>query len=686
MLAIVGIIYWQQSKNAIIENKIENAVSKKSDNLYSIKYDSSFIDELNGNASFYNVSLLSDSTNASSDSKKNIYQVQIGEVAIRGANLAGLLTGNRFKAKSINIIRPVFTITRNKEADQIFTKEDTLALYEQILGKYKSIEADEIIIDKGTLTMYDERTMAQTQIREINLSLKQFKIDSTKDYENLVSYFIRGVNANIGNVAFINSSKDQFTFNGINFNAAAKLMTIKSLQQVLKNKTVTDFRNISLNGLETDIFLRQQKIEANELSTDGGLFTLYRKKGKGNNTFETDSSVFDKAKIGKVSIGKTKVVVVNRDKPEEPPITLNNVQLTASDIPVIEDGSLNKLIANSNWIIKGDGLQTQTENKSHNISIGSFVIDKYKQTAHVKNFSLLPTMSEAAFVKSRKVQEDYIELQLNNVSFTKLDLQEAFAMQSFNAAELTVEPVIKIFNDRTLPRNLKSKIPTDPAMLVKSLPYPINVRRLVIKNGYFSYRERGMISAKTGILFFDKLNAVIFNVTNTPAVYNNNPAMMLQANSRFMGKADFATTWKFPLNKSNGPFTLNGKLGDIEGTSLNVALEPQAMVSIKKGNINSFVFNTVGDYSQAKTNATILYEDLKLSLLKMETGKRELQKKSALSFLANIFISDRNPDNGRVRQNEVEFKRDSSRSFFYLVSQSFFLSIRKSMTGKNNVK
>ena len=61
LAAIGGWFYWQQHKKGIIKDSIENAISKGTDSLYFIHYDSSSIDEINGNASFYNVSLQSDS-------------------------------------------------------------------------------------------------------------------------------------------------------------------------------------------------------------------------------------------------------------------------------------------------------------------------------------------------------------------------------------------------------------------------------------------------------------------------------------------------------------------------------------------------------------------------------------------------------------------------------------------------
>src|SRR6478752_9308376 len=83
--AIGGYIYWQQNKKRIIREAIESTIQKKTDSLYYIHYDSSHIDELNGNASFYNVSLQSDSAQkkmlAGTDSLPNtLYFITVNEV------------------------------------------------------------------------------------------------------------------------------------------------------------------------------------------------------------------------------------------------------------------------------------------------------------------------------------------------------------------------------------------------------------------------------------------------------------------------------------------------------------------------------------------------------------------------------------------------------------------------------
>lgn len=118
-----GLIFWQQYKKGIIKSSIESAINKGTDSLYFIHYDSSFIDEINGNASFYNVTLQSDSLQKQlvmydTAAAATVYNIQIDEVSIRGANIPGLISNTSIEASSILIKHPVVYIIRSGKKEK----------------------------------------------------------------------------------------------------------------------------------------------------------------------------------------------------------------------------------------------------------------------------------------------------------------------------------------------------------------------------------------------------------------------------------------------------------------------------------------------------------------------------------------------------------------------------------------
>jgi hypothetical protein len=99
------------------------------------------------------------------------------------------------------------------------------------------------------------------------------------------------------------------------------------------------------------------------------------------------------------------------------------------------------------------------------------------------------------------------------------------------------------------------------------------------------------------------------------------------------------------------------------------------MASIKSGKINKLSFNMSGNDYQVKGTSTLLYENLKVELLKKDSAA--LKKKGLMSLLTNILIKDANPKNGVVRTGEISFQRDVYKSFFNLVWKGIFSGIKQ---------
>jgi hypothetical protein len=685
-------LYWQLNKKKIIARSIESAVSKKTDSLYYIKYDSSAIDELNGNASFYNVVLQSDSVAnhiASDDTSNNImYDVRVGEVAVKGVNIPGLLAGKNIEARSIHIIHPDIQIIRlGNKTDEAMSRDDSVAVYEKILGKFKSIKATEIVVEGGKVSFSNKTAQPHTTLQDINLTLDNFRVDSTKDYSNLVSYFVKGLHATVGETVF-KSAGGVLSFDQVEYDATRRFVKVRKFQQ--RNpagQLVSAINNIAITGLSTNAFIVDQKLIADSLSADGGTLTVYRKKAANNNDeIELDSSFFDKAVLRTVRLGSTRVSVYNKDNPAEAPMVLNNIKFSASDIPVVSSGNhLKNIISNSKWLLSGDGLSSLTKDKVYKISLGPFIIDHYNERVSVQQISIVPQISEAAFYKMHKVQKDIYDFNFKNLVATGVDINTFIAQRILHAGNLSLQPILKIYSDRTIPPDPKSKFGKYPHQTVQKMKTQLDVRKVQINNGFVQYRERGVLTGQIGSIFFDKLNGTMENVTNIPGSISKTPTATVTASAMFMGVNNFTTKWNMPLNSNNGAFTLVGKLGAMDGRILNAALEPLGKASIRQGTIKGFDFTVSGNDSSAHPKVTLLYNDLKIDFLKKESDENDLQRRKALSTLANIIIRNDNPHNGVVRKNETYYQREMNRSFFYLVWKSVFTAAQKTVTGKNNL-
>ena len=681
-----GWFYWQQHKKGIIKDTIETAISKGTDSLYFIHYDSSSIDEVNGNASFYNVTLQSDSLQKQllmydTASSATIYNIQIAQVSILGANIAGLLSNTSIEATSILIKKPViYIISSGKKEKKILNSNDSLAIYEKLLGKFKSINAKEIVIENGILNFADKTGQPNTAFRDINIQLKKFRIDSTRDYQNILSYFVKDIVAKVKEV-YIKGDKNTATFADVEYNAPGRFISLKKFQQKNSDdKIVFDVNNTSISNISTDAFILNQQLKAEELTSSGGMLTFYIKQKKNadstNDEIEIDNNYFDEAQLNKVAVGNTKITIYNKAKPDKAPIVINNVKFNASEIQKLHSGtSIKNLISNSNWSLSGDGFSVVTENNRYRMTLGAFDMNNANATMHIKSFSVKPMLSEDAFTRTLAHQEDLYTIELNNIELTGIDTRLLIIQRKLEAAAATLQPGLKVYRDRTIAPDLTNKVGKYPQQLLQTIKFPFSIKKMIVKNGSVSYTEKGELSKKRGTVFFKNIQGTILNVTNIKELINQNNLLTLDANASFMGLSKIHSVWKMPLNSPNGAFEVTGEGAAFSGPALNPMTEPLGMASIKSGNINSLTFKMTGNDYMVKGTSTLLYDHLNVELLKKDST--ELKKKGFMSLLTNALIKDANPKNGVTRNGEISFQRDVTKSFFNLVWKGIFSGIKQ---------
>ena len=692
---IGGFIYWQYNKKKIVGDSINKTIASKTDSLYFIKYDSSSIDEVNGNVAFYNVVLQSDDEQKrllnSTDSLPNaLYNIRIEKVAASGIDVAGLIKTEKVAAKKILLVKPVIQIINTGEdREKPFTMNDTLALYRRILGKFKSIEADTIQIENGSLLITNKAGKAMTTLENINIRLNKFLVDRTKNYHSIISYFIKDVRLTVENIQ-LPASKNNTRINieKVDYNALARSLNIGAIRQYKVNdlNPVSDLRNIRITGLNTDAFILQAQLKAVEINCDGGVITIYTKAkkgntGKGDQSIELSSDVIDQAQISAINLGNTKIIIINKDDPKASPFVLTNAKFKVlTPVKISEGSTVNNLINNAQWELSAGGFSFDTKNKMYKISVGDFVVNKMASTVKLNTFSVRPLLSEQQFVKHVSFQQDQYDLTINNISFKGVNIKNLLLNKVFEAEEGSIEPILKVFNDKTLPAPTKSKVGNYPHQLIQKLDVPIYIKTIRISKGLVSYRERAEKSALIGRVFFTGLNGSLSNVTNMPAKMKANNIMTVRANAKFLGEADLSTTWQLPMDTKTGAFKIKGELKSMDALKLNTILEPLAMATVKKGQIDKVVFDMAGGDLKADAKVTFLYHDLKLDILKKDEEDNQLKKKGLISVLANTIIKNENTKAGNSKQ--VTNDRIAIRSFFNLVWKTIYVGVKSTALGK----
>jgi hypothetical protein len=135
----------------------------------------------------------------------------------------------------------------------------------------------------------------------------------------------------------------------------------------------------------------------------------------------------------------------------------------------------------------------------------------------------------------------------------------------------------------------------------------------------------------------------------------------------------------FNLTDEIASFSYRGKLSAMNLRDINAATVPLAMVKITSGKLKEFTFNIKGNRKGTSGRVQLLYNDLKVKLLKADTVQKTLKRKTIASLFVNIFIvKDNNPDNpGDVpRAANVVFKRPIDSPFWGTVWKTLLAGIK----------
>ena len=296
----------------------------------------------------------------------------------------------------------------------------------------------------------------------------------------------------------------------------------------------------------------------------------------------------------------------------------------------------------------------------------------------IKSIRIAPQLSEEKYAAFSKLQKDRFNVSLGNVSLKNINLRRLMETDIV-ADQLQIKEMnVKVYRDLSYPRDKKIRVGTFPQQLLMKLPLILSVKKLTIGDAFIEYKEKNPKSDYSGKVQFVHANAVISNVTNDPARIKANRNCVLDFNARFLDMAPMHAHLVMFLNDPNGKFTYSGSMEGFEASNLNVLMEPMGLAKIEKGQVNKVDFDFRGHNYGADGKLTLLYDDLKITLLKKDSSGDQLKKKKLASFIANIIVKNSNPQGKKpVRVAEVHYIRDTNRSFFNLMWKSIYTGVKQ---------
>ena len=312
-----------------------------------------------------------------------------------------------------------------------------------------------------------------------------------------------------------------------------------------------------------------------------------------------------------------------------------------------------------------------TANGLYNYAVKSVKLSTFKSQLTIVGFEWEPIKNY--FDKGRK---DRFKIHIDSLLLNNFDYMTYHKSHSLSASSMVLNggtvDVFKNPNKRKEPKKDKTK--SFPNKAIYSIGADVKIDTFLIRKLNVIYGEYNSKSAQNGAITFNNTHGQMLNLTTNKVALQKNNISIIQLNTRFMNRGEFKVFFTFNLTDKLASYSYKGRLGAMDLRDINPATVPFALAKITEGKLKEFTFDVKGNSKIARGRIQLLYNNLRVKLLKADTATQTLKRKTIVSLFANLFIiKDNNPD------NPGEIARFANVVYYRPVDFPFFKTIWKTL-------
>ena len=347
---------------------------------------------------------------------------------------------------------------------------------------------------------------------------------------------------------------------------------------------------------------------------------------------------------------------------------LKEMNLSATDLLIDSATQTDKsrLLYCKDIITELNNYAGKTSNGLYDYKIKYLRLSTQTSRLTIQGLQLEPAKTNIFFNKSKS---DRFTLGLDSLRLNNFDFLRYHKYRVLTASSLELNGgTLRVFgNPNKQKRPAPDKISTFPNMIIRTTNADLSIDTARLSHINVEYSEFNNDSKKTGTVSFNNTSGYFNNITTNEKVIEKNNFTTAKLSTYFMNRGRLDVQFMFNLTDKDAAFSYKGILGPMEASKINQASVPLAMVKITSGDIRQFSFDIQANSKAFKGNVTLLYNNLKISLLKADTANNQLKKQALMSIFANLFvIKHNNPDDiGKApRTTYVNYLRPKDSPFF----------------------
>lgn len=352
-------------------------------------------------------------------------------------------------------------------------------------------------------------------------------------------------------------------------------------------------------------------------------------------------------------------------------IRVENYNLHLYDLKIGGKDAVNAPLFNyKDFAVTGGKLRYHL-NKLQDLEIDSMKIKTNEAVIH--HIKLIPNYTRWTYVRVIPYEKDLMKMDLKTLRIQDYQFDLTNPDGKFTASKIILDTVeMNIFRDK--------RVTDDPVKkelysgMLRHLKLDLGIDTLRVRNADLTYEELQEKTGKTGKVFFKNMNILATNLTNLNMQSSDFPKTKVAISSRFMGTSPLKVGWEFKINDLADHFRIYGSSYNIPPRAINSFLIPAFNIRTKGKGIEALYFNFSGNKNTANGDFKMIYDNLKIEVLKNDTGK----KRGFLSFVGNLVMhKKRTKDKDAVQVSHVE--RDKTKSFWNYLWKCIFTGLSETL-------
>jgi hypothetical protein len=339
----------------------------------------------------------------------------------------------------------------------------------------------------------------------------------------------------------------------------------------------------------------------------------------------------------------------------------------------------NRILYSKNLELNCESILIPSRDRKYHFSFQGLRFYSQAALFRAKQIAITPQLSEEAFAHSFKKQNDRFDLVFKDISLYHIDLNALWAKKIVADTMRIIHSSFKVYRDISMPLDSTSKVGNYPQELLMKLKIPLHLKKILFDQSLVIYKEKNGKTDSSASVRFNNVKASINNITNIKSEIERNNHCILNFSSSFLGMGAFNAKWTMLLHDSHGKFQIKASLGRMPATGINQLTLPMTLVRMDKGNLDRLELDFAGQDLYAEGPLSFEYDQLAVSVMKINKEENKYEKKDLTSVAANLIAKNSNPANGKLRKVNVRNDRDIYRSVFNLMWKTTFKGLKETV-------